>query len=72
MKTYTKEEIMQAVIQYMTTWKTGRPHLDEALQLTEMEEKIIGIIDLSLPEARYEPTILNAYVGKTYPKAATA
>lgn len=67
--TYTKQEILRAVRDYMKSWDTGRPHLNDSLGLVDMEAGIIGIIESSLPEKRSTPPVSTqgARVGKIYP-----
>ena len=67
MITYTKSQILYAVIDHMKTWDTGRPHLNDALMLSELETKIIGIIDLALPENTPEFMITDLPIYKEQP-----
>ena len=74
MHQYTKQEVISAVIRHMATWDTGRPHLNAALELSETQTKILGIIDLALPERRNTTTVsrLGARVKRSYPKTLSA
>ena len=68
MRTYTKPEILRAVRDQMKTWDTGRKHINDALMLSDLEARIIGVIDMALPEPVKEFNHLGARVGKIYPR----